>query len=305
MSNLAKFLGLTFLCLIWGLNWVAIKISLEGLSPFISASLRFILAVFLLFLYIKFKRISLKIDGRQFKLLLITGFMTYVLDYGLIYWGEQYLSAGVTSIFFSTFALFTAILTNFLFKNEPFQWKKYIGIIIGFMGIMVIFFDQLIRTQFSLKVILAITAVILGALFAALPTVIIKKYLTQMRAELLTFYQMALGTFFLVLVAVAVEYRQPVHLSLRIGLVLLYMGVMSSAAAFIIYYMLLKHMSAISLSFTIYVIPLVALVGDYLFYGQVLSLRSFIGMGVIFAGIWLSQGRIKRARAPEAPKAGG
>jgi drug/metabolite transporter (DMT)-like permease len=48
-------------------------------------------------------------------------------------------------------------------------------------------------------------------------------------------------------------------------------------------------MSAISLSLMIYIIPLVALGTDYLFYGQVLSLRSFIGMAIIFSGIGFSQ----------------
>jgi len=297
MSNLAKIFGLGFLCIVWGLNWVAIKISLEGLPPLISAGLRFFLAVIILFFYIKAKKISLKVDKKLFRLILITGFMTYCLDYGFVYWGEQYLSAGVTSIFFSTFALFTAIFTNFLFKNEPFQWKRYVGILIGFLGIMVIFFDQLIMTEFSLKVILAIISIILGALFAALPTVIIKKHLTQLKPEVLTFYQMTIGTFFLLLLGVGTENLQMVHLSMRIILVLLYMGLMASAAAFVVYYLLLKHMSAISLSLTIYVIPLVALLGDYLFYGQILSPRSFLGMATIFLGIWLSQRR-RRVTAP-------
>jgi hypothetical protein len=68
-------------------------------------------------------------------------------------------------------------------------------------------------------------------------------------------------------------------------------GILASAAAFVVYYKLLKQMSAVSLSFTIYIIPLVALSADYLFYGEVLHLRSVMGMAIIFAGIWLSQGR--------------
>jgi O-acetylserine/cysteine efflux transporter len=294
MNNLTKFLGLGFLCLIWGLNWIAIKISLEGLPPFISAGCRFLIAVVILFFYIKIKGISLKINTRQFWLLLATGFMTYAMDYGLIYWGEQYLSAGVTSIFFSTFALFTALFSNFIFKNEPFRWHKYFGILVGFVGILVIFFDQLLITRFSLKVILASGAIILGAASAALSTVIVKKYLTQMGTVALSFYQMVMGTCFLVILAGAAEDFNQVQLSTPILLTVIYMGLMASAAAFVIYYALLKHMSAISLSLMIYVIPMVALVGDYFFYKQVPSLRSFIGMAFIFSGIWLSQGRRKK-----------
>ena len=290
MSNQGKFLGLTFLCLTWGFNWVAIKISLEGLPPLISASLRFSLAIIILFFFIKGKRISLRLSAGEFRLLLVTGFMTYTLDYGLIYWGEQYLSAGVTSIFFSTFSLFTALFTHFIFKNETFYWQKYIGIVTGFAGILLVFLDQLILTRFEFKVILASAAIILGAVFAALPTVIIKKHLTQMRPEILSFYQMVAGTFFLVLMGLLTEDIHQVQLSLRVAAALLYMAVMSSAIAFVVYYSLLKNMSAISLSLMIYIIPLVALLGDWLIYRKVLHFRSILGMVIIFAGISLSQG---------------
>jgi len=74
------------------------------------------------------------------------------------------------------------------------------------------------------------------------------------------------------------------------------MGVIASAAAFLVYYKLLKQMSAVSLSFTIYIIPLIALLVDYLIYGEVLRMRSLVGMIIIFSGIWLSQGKNILAR---------
>ena len=157
MNLLVKSVGLVFLCLVWGINWVAIKMSLEGLPPFISASFRFLLASIVLFLYVKGKRkrISLKVDKREFRFLAISAFLTYALDYGLIFWGEQYLSAGVTSIFFSTFALFTALFSNFVFKSETFDGYKYGGLLLGLVGILMVFYDQLLKTRFDLMVILA------------------------------------------------------------------------------------------------------------------------------------------------------
>ena len=91
------------LCLIWGTTWLAIKYSLEGLPPFLGAAFRFIIASLALFVFILFKKISLRIDKKDIKYLLITAFLMYVFDYGLIFWGEQYINAGVAAIFFSTF----------------------------------------------------------------------------------------------------------------------------------------------------------------------------------------------------------
>ena len=289
MTNTLKFFGLVFLCLAWGINWVAIKISLEGLPPMFSASFRFFLAIIILFFYIKGKRISLKLTGRELRLILVTGVFMYLLDYGLIYWGEQYLSAGVTSIFFSTFALFTALFSNFVFRNEAFRWDKFAGLLVGFAGILVVFYDQLEITRFDLMVTLASGAIILSAVFAALATVIVKKYLSHMNPVPLSFYQTIMGTFFLALLSVMTENVQQIHLSMNVFLAVIYMGAVSSAIAFVVYYKLLKQMSAVSLSFIIYIIPIVALVADFVFYKQVLPIRSFVGMVIIFSGIWLSR----------------
>jgi drug/metabolite transporter (DMT)-like permease len=304
VSPLVKSVGLVFLCLVWGINWVAIKMSLEGLPPFISASFRFILASVVLFLYVKGKRISLKIDRKEFRFLLISAILTYALDYGLIFWGEQYLSAGVTSIFFSTFTLFTALFSNFVFKSETFDGYKYSGMLLGLVGILMVFYDQLLKTRFDLMVILASIAIVLSAAAAAAATVIIKKYLSRMNTVRLSFHQLWLGTVFLVLITGIAEHSSlhRVQLTPRVFLAMVYMGVIASAAAFLVYYKLLKQMSAVSLSFTIYIIPLVALLVDYLIYGEVLQMRSIVGMIIIFAGIWLSQGKNILARKTQKRK---
>jgi len=304
MSPFVKSVGLVFLCLVWGINWVAIKMSLEGLPPFISASIRFLLASLALFLYVKGKRISLKLNQRELRFLLISAFLTYALDYGLIFWGEQYLSAGVTSIFFSTFALFTALFSNFVFKSETFDGYKYSGMLLGLVGILMVFYDQLLKTRFDLMVILASIAIVLSAAAAAAATVIIKKYLSRMNTVRLSCYQLWLGTVFLVLITGIAEHSSlhRVQLTPRVFLAVVYMGVVASAAAFLVYYQLLKQMSAVSLSFTIYIIPLVALLVDYLIYGEILHMRSFVGMIIIFSGIWLSQGRNILARKTQKRK---
>jgi drug/metabolite transporter (DMT)-like permease len=289
MTNVVKFSGLVFLCLVWGLNWIAIKISLQDLPPIISAASRFFLASLVLIFYMKWKGLPLKFDKREFKLLLVTAFLTYATDYGLIYWAEQYLSAGVTAIFFSTFALFTAIFSNFIFKSETFSRNKFTGLLTGLVGIALVFYDQLALTRFSLVVIMACAAVIIAGASAAAATVIVKKFLGHMNPVILSFHQLWMGTVFLGIAAAAAEDPREAHFGVRALLAVIYMAVMSSAVAFAVYYKLLREMSAVSLSFTIYIIPVVALLGDFVFMGEVIPLGSFTGMFIIFSGIWISR----------------
>jgi drug/metabolite transporter (DMT)-like permease len=246
-----------------------------------------------LYLYLLWKGISLKVSRREFKIITISAFLVYVGDYGLIYWGEQYISAGVTSIFFATFAIFTALLSNFIFKSEAFQGRKFFGLVVGLIGILIVFYDQLEVTQFNLKVTLASTAILVAALSAAISMVIIKKFLSGVDTVSLSFHQLWIGTIFLAVLGFAVENPGDIIVNTRVMVSILYMGIIASAVAFVMYYRLLKKMSAVSLSMIIYVIPLTALVGDYFFFGEILPLRSFIGMLVIFSGIWLSSARKK------------
>ena len=113
-----KLLGFIVLCFIWGTTWLAIKFTLEGLPPFFGAALRFVVAAILLLIYVAIRKISLRINRKEFWIIAFSAFLIYALDYGLIYWGEQYLEAGVTAIFFSTFVLcmilFLTITVSFI-----------------------------------------------------------------------------------------------------------------------------------------------------------------------------------------------
>ena len=142
-----------FLCFVWGTTWVAIKITLEGFPPFLGAMFRFSIAVVLLFVYAKLNKISLKLNRKEFWIISISAFLMYPIDYGLIYWGEQYLSAGVTAIFFATFPLFTGIWVIVFFRDEKFNWKKALGLIIAFIGIFIVFLDQLFLAQFNKMIV--------------------------------------------------------------------------------------------------------------------------------------------------------
>ena len=139
----------------------------------------------------------------------------YTLDYGLIYWGEQYLSAGVTSIFFATFPLFTGISAIFLLKNEKFSWYKFIGLIIGLLGVSVVFLDQLLLTQFNQQVVLGSFAIILGAASGAMSVVLVKKYLSAINPVTLSFFQMIQGIIFLSLLGFILEKSSDIQVNLR------------------------------------------------------------------------------------------
>jgi drug/metabolite transporter (DMT)-like permease len=114
---------LTFLlvALIWGTTWTAIKLSLEGYPPVIGATLRFVFAIAMLGLYAGVTRLSLALPRTTTAWVVVTAILVYVIRYGLVYWGEQYLNAGVTAILFAVVPLATTFGCAFAFRTATFR----------------------------------------------------------------------------------------------------------------------------------------------------------------------------------------
>jgi drug/metabolite transporter (DMT)-like permease len=286
-SHLSSMRYLTFLlvALIWGTTWTAIKLSLEGYPPVIGATLRFVFAIAMLGLHARVTRLSLVLPRHTIVWVAATAILVYVVDYGLVYWGEQYLSAGVTAILFAAVPPATMLASVFAFRTETFRYREVVGILFGFLGIVVVFFDPLVATGFSAKATLAAVAIVVAAMAAAFNIVIAKRHLMLVGAVPLTFHQMLWGTLGLgIISAITGEWRN-VHYSLGATLAVLYLGLAGSAAAFVMYYSLLRTMRASTLSTISYVTPLVAVFSGWIVLKESISLRVGSGVVAIFVGL--------------------
>lgn len=167
---------------------------------------------------------------------------------------------------------------------------------IGFSGVVLIFYDQLLLTNYQFIVIMAIIAVIVSAAAAAISTLIVKKHLSHVATVPLTLHQMLWGVISLFIISFLIGETTSITINLRVGGAVLYLGLVGSALAFVMYYWLLKKLSAITLSFIIYITPIVAILADWLIVDETIALKTFAGMLLIFAGIALSQRSLIRRR---------
>jgi drug/metabolite transporter (DMT)-like permease len=275
--------------LIWGTTWVAIKFSLVAFPPFSGAMFRFVVAIAVLWAYASFKRISLTIPRHLLGYVAGTGLLLYVVDYGLIYWAEQYLTAGVTAIFFASLPLATALVSTITYKNEAFCYRKLTGILVGLVGIVIVFFDQVSATRFTAAILIACIAVVVAAIAAAFNVAIAKRHLMTLGAISLTVHQMIWGVGGLAVIATYLGEWSTVRYSETAIAAMLYLGVMGSAIAFVLYYVLLKTMHASTLATITYITPLIAVATGWWFLGESISMRAIVGALIIFLGIAIIQ----------------
>ena len=277
------------LALIWGTTWVAIKYSVAGIPPIAGATLRFVIAVLVLGLFAKMKGIALALPREAFKYVMGTAVLLYVLDYGLVYWGEQYLNAGVTAIFFAASPLAIAVASNLFFKNHSLNFRKFLGILFGLCGIIVVFYDQLLVTNFSGKVTLASIAILIAAVAGALNVVIVKKHLTAVAPITIAIHQMLWGALGLGVIAALKGELTMMHYPSPSIAATLYLALVGSAFTFVSYYRMLRKMSAITISTISYLTPLVAVFSGWLLLNEPISLRAVLGACTIFCSIALIQ----------------
>src|SRR5436190_404729 len=119
------------LCLIWGSTWLFIKLGLEDLPPLTFAGIRFLIASLILLALLKIRGQSLPNSRRDWMLLATVGVMAFSLNYGLLFWGEQYISSGLAALLQATAPAFGLVIAHFYLPGEKMTAAKIVGVLIG------------------------------------------------------------------------------------------------------------------------------------------------------------------------------
>ena len=105
-----KILVWLILCLIWGTTWIFIKIGLADLPPVSFAAARFVLAALIVGVIIFLRDIPLPRTSRDWKLMALTGFLQFSVNYSLVFWSEQYISSGLAAVLQAMITVFGLLL---------------------------------------------------------------------------------------------------------------------------------------------------------------------------------------------------
>jgi drug/metabolite transporter (DMT)-like permease len=273
------------LCIIWGSTWLFIKLGLENLPPITFAGIRFVIACVILFALIGLRRIALPANRHDWELLALTGVLSFSLNYGLVFWGEQYISSGLAAVLQATLPAFGLVIAHFHLPGERMTWSKIFGVVLGFLGVAVVFSNQLAIA--GGKALAGCVALVLSALFAAYSNVLVKAHGRKLEPAILAAGQMFFGLIPLLLIGIPLE-GNPFHYHWTpvAWLALLYLAVVGSVIAFMLYYWLVHHMDVTKTMLISLVTPVVAVVLGMLVLGEDLSWRTVAGGLMIMVGVW-------------------
>jgi drug/metabolite transporter (DMT)-like permease len=284
------------LCGIWGSTWLFIKLGLEDLPPFTFAGIRFVIACTILFSLVAVRRLSLPSTRSDWLLLASTGILAFCINYGLLFWGEQYISSGLAALLQATIPVFGLVIAHFYLPGERMTLPRVIGIVMGLAGVAVIFSNQL--SVAGPRALAGSAALVVGSASAAYSNVLVKARGKNLDPAIIAAGQMLFGLIPLLLIGIPLE-GNPLrfHWTGMAVAALFYLAIVGSVVAFLLYYWLVQNMDVTNTMLIALVTPVVAVTLGVLVLNEELNWRTLVGGAMIMLGISL----VVLRRKKEAP----
>jgi len=273
------------LCLIWGSTWLVIKVGYGGLGPFNVAALRFLIASLVLAPIVPLFRASWPSTRTEWTLVVWVGIVLFAADYGLIYWGEQFLDSGLTSILFALLPLVTIGFAHLYVPGDRITGRKLAGSVLAFGGIVGLFGDRVRLDPAGLGPMLAIVASTVCAAAAGVAT---KRHGANLHPASLNAPAMLIGAAALAAASLAAGDGLALPLDAPTWSAIVYLAIAGSVITFLGYFTLLKSWSVTSLSFISVFTPTIALFLGFVFLDERPTISSGVGAALILGGVALA-----------------
>ena len=273
---------IVFLCLLWGGNMVAMKISLEGVPPLSAAGFRFLLGSISLLLFAIARRVPLVVDRALWPHLIALGGL-FVIQHGVFYLGLNLTSASRSVVFMFTQPVYTVLLAHFLVPGERLTRSRAAGILLSILGLLLVFGEGLRGGSWAM--LLGDGMVTVGALGWALQNVYMKHLLHRADPFMLTLYQMVIAFPCLLLANQILEPRLIHFMSTRIALSFLYHGSLVAGLTFVAWTILLRRHQVGHLSAFTFLTPIFGVCLSWLMLGDPATPSLIGGLVLVATGV--------------------
>jgi drug/metabolite transporter (DMT)-like permease len=282
------------LSLIWGSTWLFIKLGLQDLPPFTFAGLRFVVAAVVLLCVIAVRRVPLPRASRDWVFIALTGLMSFTVNYGLLFWGEQRTSSGLAAILQTIIPAFGLVIAHYYLPDERITLWKVCGIAMGIAGVALIFSDQA-SVEDGKSALAGSAAIVVGAFCVAYSNVLVKARAHHIEPAALAAGQMICGLVPLLVAGLTLEGNPFAFRWTTLAVLsLLYLALVGSAIAFLMFYWLVRNMDVTKTMLIPLVTPPIAVFLGWLVLDESLTWRTAAGALGIMSGIALIVTRKKK-----------
>jgi drug/metabolite transporter (DMT)-like permease len=287
-----------FLCMLFGANVVAIKISFLGVGVFTTAFLRFFIASVAIFFWARWRGVNLRIASRQqLHSLMLVG-MIFFLQMSGMYLGQNLTTASHGALLANLLPFIVMILAHFFLEDDRIQPRKVIGLLFGFGGVVLLFFDARKAASGSLLGDL----IILGAVVLwSCNVVMIKRIIANLHPLQVTIYPMLFSVPLLLLCAFVFDDRLIWELTPPIVIGILYQSLVTATFGFIMWNTMIKKYGATALHSFVFIVPIAGVTCGVLMLGDPLTPKLIGSICCVASGLVVVNYRRRKVVTPAVP----
>jgi drug/metabolite transporter (DMT)-like permease len=268
---------------LWGATFLAIRVAVLQLPPFLTAGLRFFTAGVILYGWTR-ARGQPRPTLPEWRHLLVIALCMFVLTYGPLFWAAQYVPSGVVAIIEASLPITTVILEVFVFMTQPLQWRLAVGVALGFAGVALL----LIHNSGQNLAVLPCLVILAAGIAWSLGAVLSSRLTLPSSRPLCAGAEMLLGGVILLLLSASTGELHPFpHIPVRAAFALAFLIVFGSLVAYTCYVWLLGRFSVTQVSSHAYVNPVVAIVLGHFVAGEIITGRSIAASMLIVVSVFL------------------
>lgn len=280
---------IVLLGLIWGITFIAVKLALGELPVMTLVAHRVFWAALIVWAWVLWRGFALPRGARAWIALAVMGFLNNALPFTLMAWGQQFIEAGLTTIFNAATAVFAVLVAAIVFADERLTTRRLIGVVTAFAGVVTAIGIDTVA-QFDIRSA-AQFATLAGAFSYALAAAWGRALLSQFAPEVSAAGMLSMASLILIPIAVLVD-GPPRLPSYPITYVSVgFLASIGTAIAYLLYYRILRGAGSGNAMLVTLIIPPVTIVLGAIFLNERLTTSAFVGFLLIALGLVILDGR--------------
>jgi drug/metabolite transporter (DMT)-like permease len=272
--------------LVWGSTFLAIRVGVREVPPFLLAGMRFFAAGIILYAWMRVRGTPSP-TRRQWASASLLAVLIFVVDYGLLFWAEQRVPSGIAAVMMTTIPVFTALAEIVILRSQRLTLRLGCALLVGIAGVAVLVSRSVGFGEGPIDRSGAI-ALVVGAISWSLASVLSRKLTLPESKVMSSGAQMLAGGILLTLTAALLGEFRGFHVqavSSSAWLALAYLIVAGSIVAFTAYVWLIHHESPTKVGTYAYVNPVVAVLVGYFLGREALGARAVVGTALVLVSV--------------------
>ena len=284
------------LALIWGASFLSVRITLDEVPPLTTAAHRILWAAVALWLVMALRGETLPRGWRIWGIFAVMGFLNNTVPFTFLAWGQQHIEVGLTAIINASTAIWGVLIASLAFADERLTLPRVAGVTLGFLGVATaIGLDAFASFDLRSLAQLAVIGATIGYALAGSWGRAMLKGVSPLSAST---GMLTMAAAFSVPVALSAEGAPDLTLAPITWVSLAFNSLVSTAAAYLIYYAILRRTGAGNLLLVTLLVAPVAIVLGALLRDEALSASAFAGFALLAFGLLVLDGRLMPRRAP-------